>query len=139
MLQVLRKYLDIIITLNLILRLKLISSSLRKVMDNETPKYRMICTLTFGDIYGQIIVWLIVIFISLATTLALWSSTRQIYALATVGIVLVLSLPFLLFAFVTTLLNHIEFSPIEEEEKLTRASRGQSSPGKSQKTATSAG
>lgn len=84
-------------------------------MDQETPKYRMICTLTFGDIYGQIIVWLIVIFLSLATTLALWSSTRQIYALATVGIVLVLSLPFLLFAFVTTLLNNIEFEPMEAE------------------------
>ena len=84
-------------------------------MDNEQPKYRMICTLKFGDIYLQIIVWLIVIFLSLATTLALWSSTRQIYALATVGIVLVLSLPFLLFAFVTTLFNNIEFLPIEEE------------------------
>ena len=84
-------------------------------MDNPT-KYRMICTLKFGDIYGQIIVWLIVIFISLASTLALWSNTRQIYAFATVGIVLVLSLPFLLFAFVTTLFNHIEFVPLEEEE-----------------------
>ena len=84
-------------------------------MEKELYKYKMICTLKFGDIYGQIIVWLIVIFISLATTLALWSSTRQIYALATVGIVLVLSLPFLLFAFVTTLLNRIEFVPTEEE------------------------
>ena len=85
-------------------------------MDKETFKYRMVCTLTFGDIYGQIIIWLIVIFLTLASTLALWSSTRQIYALATVGIVLVLSLPFLLFAFVTTLLNHIEFAPLEAEE-----------------------
>lgn len=84
-------------------------------MNNELHKYKMICTLKFGDIYGQIIIWLIVIFVSLATTLALWSSTRQIYALATVGIVLVLSLPFLLFAFVTTLLNRIEFVPMEEE------------------------
>ena len=84
-------------------------------MERENTNYKMICTLTFGDIYLQIIIWLIVIFISLATTLALWSSTRQIYALATVGIVLVLSLPFLLFAFVTTLLNNIEFAPIEEE------------------------
>ena len=92
-------------------------------MDKEAQKYRMICTLTFGDIYGQIIVWLIVIFLSLATTLALWSSSRQIYALATVGIVLVLSLPFLLFAFVTTLLNHIEFSPIEAEETPRRSLR----------------
>lgn len=82
----------------------------------------MVCTLKFGDIYGQIIVWLIVIFISLASTLALWSNTRQIYALATVAIVLVLSIPFLLFAFVTTLFNHIEFMPIEEEE-VSRKSR----------------
>ncbi|HEY9901951.1 MAG TPA: hypothetical protein V6D43_05900, partial [Candidatus Sericytochromatia bacterium] len=37
---------------------------------------------------------------------------RQIYALATVGLILVLSLPFLLFAFVTTLLNHIEVTPM---------------------------
>lgn len=85
-------------------------------MNNEN-KYRMICTLSFGDIYAQIIVWLIVIFVSLASTLALWSSTRQIYAFATVGIVLVLSLPFLLFAFVTTLFNHIEFIPVDQEEE----------------------
>jgi hypothetical protein len=84
-------------------------------MDKEIQRYRMVCTLTFGDIYGQIIVWLIVIFLTLASTLALWSSTRQVYALATVGIVLVLSLPFLLFAFVTTLLNHIEFVPADGE------------------------
>ena len=84
-------------------------------MEKALHKYKMICTLKFGDIYGQIIVWLIVIFVSLATTLAIWSSTRQVYALATVGIVLVLSLPFLLFAFVTTLLNRIEFVPMEEE------------------------
>lgn len=88
---------------------------------NQENKYRMICTLTFGDVYGQIIVWLMVIFVSLATTLALWSSTRQIYALATVAIVLVLSLPFLVFAFVTTLLNHIEFAPIEEHVKSTKS------------------
>lgn len=94
-------------------------------MDRENTNYKMICTLTFGDIYLQIIVWLIVIFISLATTLALWSSTRQIYALATVGIVLVLSLPFLLFAFVTTLLNNIQFAPIEEEETAGMKSSGE--------------
>lgn len=90
-------------------------------MDKEFPKYRMVCTLSFGDIYGQIIVWLIVIFISLATALALWSSTRQIYALATVGLVLVLTLPFLLFAFVTTLFNHLEFIATDPEDP----SRGQ--------------
>ena len=101
-------------------------------MEKELHKYKMICTLKFGDIYGQIIVWLIVIFISLATTLALWSSTRQIYALATVGIVLVLSLPFLLFAFVTTLLKRIEFVPMEEELFSRRTVVGGSQTNKSE-------
>lgn len=83
---------------------------------DQFSRYRISCTLSFGDIYGQIIVWLIVIFLSLATALALWSADRQIYALATVGLILVLSLPFLLFAFVTTLLNHIEVTPMHEGE-----------------------
>jgi hypothetical protein len=80
---------------------------------DKIQNYRLKCTLTFGDIYGQIIVWLIVIFLSLASALALWSSARQIYALATVGLILVLSLPFLLFAFVTTLLNNIEVIAVD--------------------------
>ncbi|NJL84966.1 MAG: hypothetical protein HC886_01655 [Leptolyngbyaceae cyanobacterium SM1_1_3] len=85
-------------------------------MDNA-PKYRFVCTLTFGDIYGQIIVWLIVLFVSLAAALALMGASRPIYALATVGLILVLSLPFLLFAFVTTLLNHIEFSAVDPQSQ----------------------
>ncbi|ACK64741.1 conserved hypothetical protein [Rippkaea orientalis PCC 8801] len=92
-------------------------------MDKEAQNYRMVCTLTFGDVYGQIIVWLIVIFLTLASALGLWSSTRQIYALAVVGLVLVLSLPFLVFAFVTTLLNHIEFTPIEASQTTRSTSR----------------
>ncbi|MEG4866660.1 MULTISPECIES: hypothetical protein [unclassified Microcoleus] len=80
---------------------------------SNIQNYRLKCTLTFGDIYGQIIVWLIVIFLSLASALALWSSARQIYALATVGLILVLSLPFLLFAFVTTLLNNIQVLSVD--------------------------
>lgn len=79
----------------------------------DTQKYRVACTLSFGDIYGQIIVWLIVIFLSLATALALMGASRPFYALATVGLILVLSLPFLLFAFVTTLLNHIELTSVD--------------------------
>ncbi len=90
---------------------------------DQFSKYRISCTLSFGDIYGQIIVWLIVIFLSLASALALWSAERHIYALATVGLILVLSLPFLLFAFVTTLLNHIELSPMGENET-TETARG---------------
>lgn len=95
---------------------------------DQLTKYRISCTLSFGDIYGQIGVWLIVIFLSLASALSLWSTDRQIYALATVGLVLVLSLPFLLFAFVTTLLNHIELTPMDMKE--TTASVGGSRAGK---------
>ncbi len=84
---------------------------------NALQKYRFSCTLSFGDIYGQIMIWLIVIFLTLASALALWSTSRQIYALAAVGLIVVLSLPFLLFAFVTTLLNHIELTPIDAEEE----------------------
>ncbi len=84
-------------------------------MDNAKT-YRMNCTLKFGDIYSQIIVWLLVLFISLAAALALMGASRPVYALATVGLIFVLSLPFLLFAFVTTLLNHIEFSEIDPND-----------------------
>jgi hypothetical protein len=77
--------------------------------------YRFVCTLTFGDIAGQIIVWLIVIFLSLATALALMGASQPVYALVSVGLILVLTLPFLLFAFVTTLINHIELRPIDSQ------------------------
>lgn len=81
---------------------------------NNKEHYRVSCTLSFGDIYGQIIVWLIVIFLSLAAALALMTASgRPFYAFAVFGLILVLSLPFLLFAFVTTLLNHIEFTASE--------------------------
>ena len=69
------------------------------------------CTLTFGDIYGQVLAWMAVIFVSLASGLALMGSSRPVFALVGVGLILVLSLPFLLFAFVTTLLNHIQLEP----------------------------
>jgi len=74
-------------------------------MDNN-KNYR-VCTLTFGDVYGQIIVWLITITLGLASAMAMMGARRPYY-IATVGLIILLSLPFLLFAFVTTLLNHIE-------------------------------
>ncbi|MCP9841162.1 hypothetical protein KBY93_11040 [Synechococcus sp. J7-Johnson] len=78
----------------------------------ENPKgYNLRCTLTFGDIYGQVLVWMLVIFVSLAAGLALMGSSKPIFALVGVGVILVLSLPFLLFAFTTTLLNHIALDP----------------------------
>lgn len=94
---------------------------------SNISRYRLVCTLTFGDIYGQIIVWLIVIFLSLASSMALMGASRPIYALATVGLILVLTLPFLLFAFVTTLLNHIELSAVDPASSKSSASSGVSS------------
>ena len=76
-----------------------------------TQSYDVRCTLTFGEIYGQILIWMVVIFVSLAAGLALMGTSKPIFALVGVGLILVLSLPFLLFAFTTTLLNHIAFVP----------------------------
>jgi quinol-cytochrome oxidoreductase complex cytochrome b subunit len=81
-------------------------------------RYRLVCTLSFGDVYSQIIVWLLVIFISLATAMGLMGASRPVFALGVVGLILVLSLPFLLFAFVSTLLNHIEIREVEAKPKL---------------------
>ncbi|MEN9224970.1 MAG: hypothetical protein Q6L60_04800 [Thermostichus sp. HHBFW_bins_43] len=92
---------------------------------NTYERYRFTCTLSFGDIYGQIIVWLIVIFASLAAALSLMNS--PLYAFLTIGLILVISLPFLLFAFVTTLLNHIEFAVVPPEEEENPAVSGASS------------
>lgn len=103
----------------------------------DMKNYRMVCTLTFGDIYGQIIVWLVVIFISLASALALMGASRPIYALATVGLILVLSLPFLLFAFVTTLLNHIELTMVDPVKE--KNSRSVPASAQNQKPAQAAG
>jgi hypothetical protein len=73
--------------------------------------YRFRCTLSFGDIYAQVLAWMAVIFVSLATALGLMGASRPLFALLGVGLILVLSLPFLLFAFTTTLLNHIALEP----------------------------
>lgn len=94
---------------------------------NNMQRYRLSCTLSFGDIYGQIIVWLIVIFLSLAAAMAMMGASRPIYALATVGLILVLSLPFLLFAFVTTLLNHIEITELDSAKE-TRSMPASAAP-----------
>jgi hypothetical protein len=91
-------------------------------MKDLVGKYRFSCTLTLGDIFGQVIVWLGVIFASLASALALMSN--PIYSLASVGLIVVTSLPFLLFAFVTTLFNHIEITPLSEEEVQRSKSSG---------------
>ena len=78
---------------------------------SPVQRYQLRCTLTFGDIYAQILIWMAVIFVSLAAGLALMGASRPLFALVGVGLILVLSLPFLLFAFTTTLLNHIALEP----------------------------
>lgn len=79
--------------------------------------YQLRCTLTFGDIYGQILIWMMVIFACLAAGLALMGASNPIFALLAVGVIMVLSLPFLLFAFTTTLLNHIALDPAGQPEQ----------------------
>ena len=86
---------------------------------NEIQKYRFVCTLTYGDIYGQVIIWLIVIFLGLASSLVMMNDPT--HAFLTGGLIFVISLPFLLFAFVTTLLNHIELRPVEDVAAENRA------------------
>ena len=78
---------------------------------DSTKGYTLRCTLTFGDIYGQILIWLLVIFGSLAAGMALMGASQPLIALVAVGLILVLSLPFLLFAFTTTLFNHLALEP----------------------------
>lgn len=90
---------------------------------DKLQRYRFVCTLTFGDIYGQIIAWLVVLLISLAAAMALMGARQPLYALVSVGLVLVLSLPFLLFAFVTTLVNHIEFSTVDPQAEAAAKNR----------------
>ncbi|NJN23397.1 MAG: hypothetical protein HC810_02000 [Acaryochloridaceae cyanobacterium RL_2_7] len=93
---------------------------------NPLKKYRLSCTLAFGDIYGQVMVWLIVIFVSLAASVAMYQN--PMYAFLTGGLILVLSLPFLLFAFVTTLLNNIEITPYEPVSQRLTAQTSDASP-----------
>lgn len=90
------------------------------MLNGLQQKYRFVCTLTFGDIYGQVMVWLIVIFVSLAAAVAMYEN--PVYAFLTGGLILVLSLPFLLFAFVTTLLNNIEILPLESASQRSQSS-----------------
>ena len=94
-------------------------------MMDKLQRYRFKCTLTFGDIYGQVIIWLVVLLISLATAMALMGARQPLYALVSVGLVLVLSLPFLLFAFVTTLVNHIEFTAVDAQNETVSNSKTQ--------------
>lgn len=78
---------------------------------NPSTHYTIRCTLIYGDIYGQIMIWLMVIFLSLASGLALMAAGNVVFGLVGFGLIFVLSFPFLLFAFITTLVNHITLEP----------------------------
>ncbi|SBO42850.1 hypothetical protein [Cyanobium sp. NIES-981] len=78
--------------------------------------YNLRSTLTYGDIYGQILIWLLVVFLSLASGLALMGAAHVTAGMVVVGSIFVFSLPFILFAFTTTLLNHIALDAVSQEE-----------------------
>ncbi|MFQ6540097.1 MULTISPECIES: hypothetical protein [Aphanothece] len=79
---------------------------------NAHSRYNLRSTLTYGDIYGQILIWLLVIFLSLASGLALMGASHLYAGMAVVGFIFVFSLPFILFAFTTTLLNHVSLDEV---------------------------
>jgi hypothetical protein len=82
------------------------------------PGYQVRCTLRYGDIYGQILIWLLLTFLSLATAAALTAAGRFLSGLAVVGLILALSFPFLLFAFATTLASHVILIPRQAGTKM---------------------
>jgi hypothetical protein len=63
--------------------------------------------LCYGDIYGQIMIWLIAVFLSLATGLALAVAEHPIGGFSVICLILMLSLPFFLFTLIITLFNHL--------------------------------
>lgn len=50
--------------------------------------YQLRCTLAYGDIYGQIMVWLLLTFLSLATGAAIGAAGHPIAAIAVIGLIL---------------------------------------------------
>jgi len=75
-------------------------------ISNQTG-YQLRCTLSYGDIYGQVMVWLLLTFLSLATAAALGGSGHPIAGAIVVALIVALTIPFLLFSFITTLINHL--------------------------------
>lgn len=78
---------------------------------HSTSGYDVRCTLSYGDIYGQILIWLLLTFLSLALGMALGASGHPETGIAMVILVFACSFPFLLFAFVVTLSGRISLIP----------------------------
>ncbi|MFN5119183.1 MAG: hypothetical protein ACK5FE_13540 [Cyanobacteriota bacterium] len=73
----------------------------------DSPQLQLRCTLVYGDIYGQILVWLLVSFLGLAAGMSLMAAEHPIAGVTLIAVLFSLSLPFLMFGFVITLFNHL--------------------------------
>lgn len=71
------------------------------------PFLQLRCTLSYGDIYGQILAWLLVSFLGIAIGMALVAAEHPIAGITLIALLFTLSLPFLMFSFVTTLFDHL--------------------------------
>ena len=101
------------------------------------PGYQVRCTLRYGEIYGQILIWLLLTFLSLATAAALTAAGRLLSGLAVVGLILALSFPFLLFAFATTLASHVMLIPRQESTEMAAKRSSGMAPHSSARTTNS--
>ena len=68
---------------------------------------RFRCTLAYGDIYGQILVWMLVSFLGLAAGMALMAAEHPIAGITLITLLFLISFPFLMFSFVITLFSHL--------------------------------
>jgi len=84
-------------------------------MDNN-QNYRFVCTLTFGDVYGQIIVWHHY-YLEFGIGDGDDGCQTSVLRLATVGLIIFVA-AILALAFVTTLLNHIELAAVDAQTKM---------------------
>ena len=57
---------------------------------DKTTGYSLKCDLQFGDIYLQVLAWMGVIFVSLAAGMGLMGSSRPVFALVGVGLIVIL-------------------------------------------------
>lgn len=71
------------------------------------PSLQLLCSLTYGDIDGQILLRLLLSFLGLATGMALVAGEHPMAGITLIALLFTLSLPFLMFSFVTTLFNQL--------------------------------
>lgn len=74
---------------------------------NDSKGYLANCTLVYAGIYRQVLILLLLIFLGLASGLALLTGAHCIAESVVIVIFFIPSLPFISFAVITTLANHI--------------------------------